>query len=454
MHEIDSRGFRYTLAASGMAASLVFLLASMFANYRYGSSLARTELEGYAYGGAAAACDILMAASPFFFFASLKQRNYTQAFAAFLLWATMTSVALVSAIAQTSANRIDAISSRISVSNTYADARTELVESRKARGFIPQHRPEAVVKADIEKHKTNKHWLNSNECTDISGKAQREYCGQYAVLSGELGYAQQAARLDARIDAMTSKSDRIAETNTNVVQSEADPGAKTLSLISGYDIRSVQSAMVGLMALMFLVGAGLGPYTSWSVMEGINHKLAIVDITPSYTLTADPPRPEPTPPKTLALPKPEAEVSGTVTPEWRAVLDELGIPRKKRMGALDPKEDQDKLGWRWYCWLVSHGHVGQFAAEKMDGLYDAYGRVVHCEPTAYRIAKNRLEQVRWVSKTANPVVWTIKPPTNGVETLRRVLVSKKILPETPAAPVAPEEENVVTFKKKLFWRSA
>ena len=45
MHDVDNRGIRYTLASAGLVASLIFLLASMAANYRYGFSLARTVTE-------------------------------------------------------------------------------------------------------------------------------------------------------------------------------------------------------------------------------------------------------------------------------------------------------------------------------------------------------------------------------------------------------------------------
>ncbi len=449
MHDIQHRGFRYTLAASGMAASLIFLLASMMANYKYGSSLARSEMEGYAYGGAAAACDVLMAAAPFFFFAALRNRSYTQAFAAFLLWATMTAVAAVSALAQTSANRIDAISHRITTSNTYSDTRAELEEARAARKQLGVWtRNEHTVRAEVERHKAKhaREWSASSECTEITGKSQREMCANYQTLLADLGKAQTAAKLDARIETLAAKSDTMGQSHAPVT-SEADPGAKTLSLISGYELRSVQSAMVGLIALMFLVGAGLGPYASWSVMEGLQspRKLdAVTVVEPVISLNVgDTPKPELS--KPLALPKPDS-----ASPEWRTLLDDLGVPRKRPMGKLNPKEDQDRMGWRWYAWLVSHGHVGQIPADRMDALYDAYNRAIHCEPSAYRIAKNRLEQVRWVSKSANPVIWNIKAPTNGPDTLRKLLVNKKILAgDAPATPEPAPEETVVPFARRI-----
>src|SRR5262245_56492000 len=108
MHDVESKAFRFTLAGSGLFASLIFLLASMYANYRYGYSFARSGQDGIIYGSAAAAGDILMAASPFFFFAALRNRETLRAIAAALVWAATTALAAQSAVSHASLNRFDA----------------------------------------------------------------------------------------------------------------------------------------------------------------------------------------------------------------------------------------------------------------------------------------------------------------------------------------------------------
>lgn len=485
MHDVDNRGFRFTLAASGMAASLIFLLASMFANYRYGASLARSTFDGHIYGAAAAACDVLMAAAPFFFFAGLKNRSFTQMFAATIVWAVMTAVAAVSAISQTSVNRIDAISARITKSTAYADARSELEQARRERGFIPQHRPEATVQAEMEKHKVSRLWSSTNECSDPSGESQRKYCSQYAVLKAEMGYAQQATKLEARIETLMGRSEKAVESGGAAVGSEADPGAKTLSLISGYELRTVQSLIVGLIAVMFLVGAGLGPYTSWAIMETARprdreqappmidgHATDITPLPEPVTLEEAKPLAIAAPPKPKGgkiEPQPPADPG----PEWAALLTALGFPaegwqppRDSRGDFILREKDHPQVAaWRFFVFAQATQFLGEFTPEQIDEAVERFAKLDFRIPTGSRVVKPELEGIRrWVKKESPPVRWIIKPAP--IDAVRQMLVNRKILTEAlpepatdatvqslPASPAAePAEEAKPNGIKALALR--
>ncbi len=423
MHDIQHKGFRHTLAAAGMVASLIFLLASMFANWRYGSSLARTDVDGWIYGSAAAACDVLMAGAPFFFFASLRNRAWMQALSAAAVWAIMTSVAAVSAISQTSVNRLDAISARVTKTTSYSDTRAEIDKARSDRGFIPQHRPADTVKADIQGMKSKATWTSSSECSDPTGKTAREFCQTYFKLNAELGAATQAAKLDERIATLVAKSDKAAEANPSVA-AEADAGAKSLSVISGLDVRSVQSGIVTLIALMFLVGAGLGPYISWSVMEERpapkpgKRTAVIIDgevlpPMPPDAIKAEAPKPQ------LALPKPEAPIPlrAEPSPEWRALLDAVDFPRKKP-GIREPKRAQDArehvLGLRWMVWMAAYDRTGDFTSQDIERLYDEYTSADWRLGWGINVAKAELRTMgkKWVAvkDSRPPTTWTIERP--------------------------------------------
>ncbi len=422
MHDVANKGLRHTLAAAGMAASLVFLLASMWANYRYGSSLARTPEDGYIYGSAAAACDVLMAASPFFFSAARRNRNYTQMLGAGGVWLVMTAVAAVSAISQTSSNRIDAISARVTKSTSYSDTRAEITKARADLGFIPQHRPADTVKADIQGAKSKALWTSSSECSDPTGKAAREFCQAYFKLNAELGAATQAAKLDERIAELIAKSDKAAEANPSVA-AEADAGAKSLSVISGLDVRSVQSGIVTLIAVMFLVGAGLGPSISWSVMEtpkskpdkrvAVTIEGEVLPPMPPDAIKAEAPKPQ------LALPKPEAPIPlrAEPSPEWRALLDAVDFPRKKP-GMREPKRAQDArehvLGLRWMTWIAAYDRTGTFSAADIERLYSEFVAADSREPWGINVAKAELRTMgkKWVTvrDSRPPTTWTIERP--------------------------------------------
>ena len=71
---------RHALGVLGVLAAGVLLAVSAAMNWRFGFSLGRTELDGQIYGAAsAAAADCMKALVPFFFFAAIRNRMWSQA---------------------------------------------------------------------------------------------------------------------------------------------------------------------------------------------------------------------------------------------------------------------------------------------------------------------------------------------------------------------------------------
>lgn len=446
MHNIESNSMRYTLATAGLAASLIFLLASATANYRYGYNLARTPTDGVMYGVAAAAGDVFMAASPFFFFAAIRNKAFTQALAAFVVWAASTLFAAQAAISHASVNRMDAVSARTVSATVYADTRTELAEARKTRGFIPQHRPADTLKAEMERHKTNRHWSNTNECTEAAGKAARDYCSAYHALNAELGYAMQASKLDARIEALTSKSDKVSENNT-AVQSEADPGARTLSVMSGIDIRTVQGLSIFMVAFLILLGAGLGPYISVSVLH-TGPKPKVLDLTPEKPLELKAEAPNlalgavPTPVLAIAPPKTNRREP---SPEWRALLAKIDFPPlgARHKGDKRPKDEAPVSAARFLTWLASYKEAGDFHNSKIDQLFEEFLKADHRELTALRVVKPELEafgrRIAFKWQGTDGVMWTIQPPE--LDKMVALLQKRGVLPKDEPPKDAPADNG-------------
>lgn len=469
MHEhLENKGFRHTLAAAGFSVCLIFLLASAVANFRYAFSLARTPFDGYLYGSAAAASDFFMAAAPFYYRASVDAKKYMPAAAAVFIWLVTTLFAAQAVVSHASANRVDAASTRITKSITFQDTRTELMEARKSRGFIPAHRDEAVVRAEISKAKIDRMWVGSNECTDPSGKAARTYCSGIETLNVELGYAMQASKLDARIAALVEKSDKAAESNPSVGMVEGDSGAKSWSVISGLDERTVQTAMAFIMAFVILTGAGIGPYMVAPTIYKPRPKIITLEAETFPPAPPDAPKLEPAK-APLLLPKPPEAIPlrAEPSPEWRALLDAIDFPKKKML--REPRRPQDeraKLGWRFFTWLCANGHSGMINTDDLDHLYDVYAMADHREQWSTRISKAELTEIKWVKKddavpTPNgpkktTTVYTITVP--AIDRLREQLVKRKVISEnapesTPAEPEPEARSSVISFRSRIWGRA-
>ena len=252
---------RHALGVFGIMAAGVLLAVSAAMNWRFGYSLGRTELDGMIYGAASVAADGLKALIPFFLFAAIRNRMWSQAAAAALVGIVVTAYSLTSALGHAALNRFDTAGHRMVEAQTYQDLRGDLKRAQDQLSWIPQHRPAAAVQGEIEALKSQRAWTFTQACTDITGKQGREFCQKYHGLHAEMASGQQAEALEARIAEIQGK---LGKTDAMTVMGEADPQAAVLAKLSGVSVDQVQMAMTIFIALLLEVGSGFGMYIAFS----------------------------------------------------------------------------------------------------------------------------------------------------------------------------------------------
>ncbi len=258
---------RHALGVLGVVAAGILLAVSAAMNYRFGFSLGKTALDGEIYGAASAAADCFKALVPFFFFAAVRNRAWSQALAAVLVWGVVTAYSMTSALGHAALNRLDTSGKRAVASATYHDLRADAERAKEQLTWIPAHRPQETVAAEINVLKAQRHWTATHECTNVTGKSAREFCQQFHKLSAEHASAQQSRKLEQRISEIGAK---LAASGGATAMSEADPQASVLARISGLDIAQVQTALTIFVALLIEIGSGLGMYVAfayWGIHE-------------------------------------------------------------------------------------------------------------------------------------------------------------------------------------------
>jgi hypothetical protein len=240
-------------------------------NWRFGYSLGKTEFDGVIYGSASAAADCFKALVPFFFFAAIRNRMWSQAAASVVVWVVVLAYSLTSALGHAALNRLDTAGQRAAHAQSYQDLRADLKRAEEQLGWIPQHRPAAAVQAEIDGLKTQRAWVFSKNCTAIGGKQSRDFCQQLHGLGSELASAEQAGVLGKRIDEIKGQ---LANANANgahgsAVMANADPQAAALSKLAafvgfGVKIEDMQTALTIFVALLLEVGSGFGMYVAFS----------------------------------------------------------------------------------------------------------------------------------------------------------------------------------------------
>ena len=263
-------------------------------NWRFGYSLGHSEFDSQLLGLASAASDCLKALIPFFLFAALRNRQWSQAAAAGLLWTVCLTYSLTSALGFSAINRADASGLRAAEAAAYSDMKAELDKTREKLGWVPQHRPADMVAQEVEVLKQNKRWVTSKSCTDATSGYSKAFCGQYHTLLAELGAAQEGDKLQGRIDAVRSK---IATATSGVALAASDPQVDTLSSLSGQNKALVQTGLILMVALLVELGSSLGFYVvfaNWKIYEDKRQKVptsvapavadAIMVVPPNTTL--------------------------------------------------------------------------------------------------------------------------------------------------------------------------
>jgi hypothetical protein len=258
---------RHVLGVLGIVAAGVLLAVSAAMNWRFGFSIGKTELDGQIYGAASAAADCFKALVPFFFFAAIKNRMWSQAAASAVVWVVVTAYSLTSALGHAALNRQDTTGQRAVQAQSYKDLRGELKRAEDQISWIPQHRPALTVAGDIANLKNQREFGWTKGCTEVTGKSNRDFCQKVHGLGSELASAQQAEMLSRQISQLREKIHAI---DTVAVNSEADPQAAVLAKLGHFvgftsmKVEDVQTALTIFIALLLEVGSGFGMYVAFS----------------------------------------------------------------------------------------------------------------------------------------------------------------------------------------------
>src|SRR6185312_2635200 len=350
---------RHALGVLGVLAAGVLLAVSCAMNWRFGVSLGRTEFDGQIYGAASAAADCMKALVPFFFFAAIRNRMWSQALASALVWVVVTSYSLTSALGHAALNRLDTAGQRTATAANYKDHRADLSRAQEQLSWIPQHRPAQAVQADIDALKDERTWANTEQCSKVTGSKGRGFCQKYHALSAELASAQQSIALEARIADIQGKMTHVTGA---AVMTEADPQAAVLAKLAAIispniKVEDVQTALTVFVALLLEVGSGFGMYiafSQWRLYE--THTPAAPRMVPVSTAAA---AVAATVSKAVAIAKPRSGANDNRSaPAQRLIAPETDVERfyKERTETQDGSSLTATSLYEDYCAWCEEQH--------------------------------------------------------------------------------------------------
>ena len=272
---------KHALGALGVAAAGVLLAVSAAMNWRFGYSLGMTEVDKQIYGAASAAADCFKALVPFFLFAALKNRIWSQVAASAVLWVVVTVYSLTSALGHAALNRMDTNGQRTVEASAYKDLRNDLKRAQDQMSWIPQHRPSQAVSAEIETYKLQRTFTQTKSCSEVTGPVGRDFCGKYQGLLSELASAEQASKYEGVISEINMK---LAHAKGANAMADADPQAAVLAklasmVLPGVKTEDVQTALAVFVAVLLEIGSGFGMYVAFSTWRLYDRAAPNVPVT-------------------------------------------------------------------------------------------------------------------------------------------------------------------------------
>jgi hypothetical protein len=331
-------------------------------NWRFGLSLGRTELDGQIYGVASAAADCLKALVPFFFFAAIRNKAWSQAAASLVVWTVVTAYSLTSAFGHAALNRFDVAGERVHEKTLYKNLSADLARAKEQLSWVPQHRPAGTIQAEIDAAKNERRWASTSGCTDVTATKSRTFCEGYHALVSELASAEQAGVLEARIAEVQAK---LAQIDSSKAMSEADPQAAVIAKLTGVDLDKVQLAMTLFIALLLEVGSGFGLYIATSQWRLYDRRTPSAPAFLKQAASAPAAAAVAVPnivPATVAIEKPRQEandnITKTTTVPQRLIAPENDVERfyKERIETQDGSSLTATALYEDYCAWCEEQH--------------------------------------------------------------------------------------------------
>jgi hypothetical protein len=242
-------------------AASILLLVSAAMNWKFGYSLGKSEFESQLYGAASAAADCFKALLPFFIFAAIRNKSWSQAFGGVLLFVVCFAYSFSSSLGFAALNRADTTGARTLSAESYQELRADLVSNRERLAKLGAPRPIGTVQGEIDALKQNSRWISSAECTNATVQQSMSYCESYHKLRSELAVSAEADKFEKRIAEINKK---LSAVPTEAAVKEADPQSELLAELSGLTVDEVQTGLTVLIAFLVELGASTGFYVAFS----------------------------------------------------------------------------------------------------------------------------------------------------------------------------------------------
>jgi len=236
-------------------AALLLIAASMALNWSYWTAQATAGLAAQIFGAVSLAADAFKAGLPFVIRKAARGKHKTGVILATMFFCGCLVFSFLSALGFALTNRSEAAGALADMARRYEAASAELKDLQAHIAADSTARAGTVIAEAIAKAQQDRHWTSSSACTDASLEASRSFCQKFADLKIELAEAKDRDALLARAETLTAEMTALSKSDG---RDGADAQVNLLARLSGLEVRTMQTALSLLFALLVEFGAAFG----------------------------------------------------------------------------------------------------------------------------------------------------------------------------------------------------
>jgi hypothetical protein len=256
---------RFLVVVVTTVATLAFIAASCAMNWKFMTSLGKSEFEQQIFGSVSVAVSVFIALLPTLILWAWRERRFLYVALGVPVFLAFVAFSLSSAVGFAAKNRGALMEDR-SLINARLEGVKREIEVEEAKGkALGAPRLAVIVQEALHGLEQDRKWQRSKGCQEATAEAMRTFCKGYFDLKAEAARAGELTFIEGKIARLKREARGYEEKGGG---RQADNQAAVLASFLGFQPVEVERGLTLFLAVLVEIGAALGLYFATGHLGG------------------------------------------------------------------------------------------------------------------------------------------------------------------------------------------
>ena len=248
---------RFLVVVVTTVATLAFIAASCAMNWKFMTSLGKSEFEQQIFGSVSVAVSVFIALLPTLILWAWRERRFLYVALGVPVFLAFVAFSLSSAVGFAAKNRGALMEDRSLIDARLYEVKREIEVEEAKRKALGAPRLAVVVQEALHGLEQDRKWQRSKGCQEATTEAMRTFCKGYFDLKAEVARASELTFIEGKIARLKREARDYEERGGG---READNQAAVLANLLGLQPVKVERGLTLFLAALVEIGAALGLY--------------------------------------------------------------------------------------------------------------------------------------------------------------------------------------------------